>query len=58
MDIVVIKRDQILLSPNEQYTVPDEIGKQLVDRGTAEDITNVVSEMKEAESKPKRKGSA
>jgi hypothetical protein len=46
MDIVVIKRDQILLSPNEQYSVPDGIGQQLVDRGTAEDISKVVAEMK------------
>jgi hypothetical protein len=46
MDIVIQRRDMILVSPNEQYTVPDGIGQQLVDRGTAEDITKVVSEMK------------
>jgi hypothetical protein len=46
MEIVIQRADMILVSPNEQYTVPDGIGRQLVDRGTAQDITKVISEMK------------
>ena len=51
MEIVIIKRDMVILSPNERYTVPDEIGAQLVDRGSAEDITKVAEEQKKVTKK-------
>jgi hypothetical protein len=55
MEIVIKKRDMILLAPNERYTVPDEIGQKLIDRGSAEDITKVAEEMKESEHKKEKK---
>jgi hypothetical protein len=38
VDIVIKLREMIIVSPNERYTVPDEIGRQLVARGKAEEI--------------------
>lgn len=53
MDIVIKMRDMIALSPNERYTVPDEIGQQLIDRGKAEEIK---PELVEQEKKHAKRG--
>jgi hypothetical protein len=55
MEIVISRRDMLLLNPNERYTVPDEIGQQLIDRGSAENITKVLEEMVEPEPEHKKK---
>ena len=37
-DIVIKAREMLLLSPNERYSMPDNIADQLIKRGKAEEI--------------------
>jgi hypothetical protein len=37
-DVVIKRREMLLLSPNERYSVPDNIATQMITRGVAEEI--------------------
>lgn len=36
MKLTITGRDMLILTPGEEYDVPDEIAKQLIERGHAE----------------------
>ena len=55
-DIVIKGQEMLKLSPNERYSMPDNIADQLIRRGKAEEIKpDVVEQVKAEEIKEKRK---
>ena len=55
-DIVIKGQEMLKLSPNERYSMPDNIADQLIRRGKAEEIkSDVVEQIKAEEVKEKRK---
>lgn len=36
MKIVITNRDMVIVTPGEEYDLPDEIAQQLIERGHAE----------------------
>lgn len=46
-DIVIKGREMLILSPNERYSVPDDIADQLIARGKAEEIKPDIIEQAE-----------
>jgi precorrin-6B methylase 1 len=54
-DIVITGREMLMLSPNERYSMPDNIADQLIARGKAEEIKpDIVEQIKAEEKKPKK----
>ncbi len=59
-DIVIKGRDWLLLSPNERYSMPDNIADQLIRRGKAEEIKpDILAQepLPDRVEKPKKKSS-
>jgi len=55
-DIVIKGREMLTLSPNERYSMPDNIADQLIRRGKAEEIkVDVIEQVRAEEIKEKRK---
>lgn len=55
-DIVIKGQEMLKLSPNERYSMPDNIADQLIRRGKAEEIKpDVVEQVKAEEIKENRK---
>ncbi len=52
-DIVIKGREMLILSPNERYSMPDNIADQLIARGKAEEIEPVIIEQEKKTKKGK-----
>jgi hypothetical protein len=53
MDVVIKGREMLVLSPNERYTMPDNIALQLIKRGKAEEIKPDIIEQEKKTKKGK-----
>jgi hypothetical protein len=51
MDIVMRRQEMLLLAPNTRWTLPNEVGQQLIDRGAAEEIEADVLQEEKAKAK-------
>jgi hypothetical protein len=55
-DIVIRGQEMLKLSPNERYSMPDNIADQLIRRGKAVEIKpDIIEQIKADEVKEKRK---
>jgi len=61
-DVVIKGREMVIVSPNERYSMPDNIADQLIKRGKAEEIAKDITDLEKGampdrvETKESKKG--